>query len=349
MDRIQGVAVRAPCGHYYDLECLSQLFDAASKDESLFPPKCCRRPFPLTSVWGHLSAEQRLTYQAKFEEFSVPNRVYCARPTCSRFLGPQQHRRHGAPTSRKCPVPGCRTTTCLRCRNEVIAGSKHHCGENEVDESAIALAKDRGWARCPGCSNMVELNFGCYHMTCRCKTEFCYHCGARWKTCDCPQFEERDLDTPPPALIQQHREFRHVPPIRPPTPPPYAFAPAPEQVRRERSLPPLPERPRAARGSRARPSTTRQQHRTFRILPLPSSEPEDQVEDEQPRYVLVRIASRGSRPFSAFAPDSDPGTPVAGPSTLRRNISADHPSSDESSSESLVERRSMEIPYWLER
>jgi hypothetical protein len=32
---------------------------------------------------------------------------------------------------------------------------------------------------------MVELVSGCRHMRCRCKAEFCYVCGARWRTCDC--------------------------------------------------------------------------------------------------------------------------------------------------------------------
>lgn len=40
---------------------------------------------------------------------------------------------------------------------------------------------------------MVELNKGCYHMTCRCKTEFCYLCRARWKTCRCTQWDEGRL------------------------------------------------------------------------------------------------------------------------------------------------------------
>lgn len=34
---------------------------------------------------------------------------------------------------------------------------------------------------------------GCYHMTCRCKTEFCYLCKATWKTCRCVQWDERRL------------------------------------------------------------------------------------------------------------------------------------------------------------
>ncbi|CAL8999751.1 unnamed protein product [Prunus brigantina] len=41
---------------------------------------------------------------------------------------------------------------------------------------------------------MVELDSGCYHITCRCGHQFCYTCGAEWKnkkaTCDCPLWDE---------------------------------------------------------------------------------------------------------------------------------------------------------------
>ncbi|OSX63329.1 hypothetical protein POSPLADRAFT_1080865, partial [Postia placenta MAD-698-R-SB12] len=55
----------------------------------------------------------------------------------------------------------------------------------DADRAVLALGETQGWARCPGCETMIELNHGCFHMTCRCKTEFCYVCQARWKTCTC--------------------------------------------------------------------------------------------------------------------------------------------------------------------
>lgn len=32
---------------------------------------------------------------------------------------------------------------------------------------------------------MVEHNQGCIHMTCKCKAQFCYICGLKWRTCTC--------------------------------------------------------------------------------------------------------------------------------------------------------------------
>ncbi|CAE6381795.1 unnamed protein product [Rhizoctonia solani] len=34
-------AYQAPCGCFYDRQCLRELFDKATIDESLFPPRCC--------------------------------------------------------------------------------------------------------------------------------------------------------------------------------------------------------------------------------------------------------------------------------------------------------------------
>lgn len=47
------------------------------------------------------------------------------------------------------------------------------------------LAEQEGWKRCYGCHAYVEHGEACQHMTCRCGAEFCYVCGARWRTCTC--------------------------------------------------------------------------------------------------------------------------------------------------------------------
>ena len=57
----------------------------------------------------------------------------------------------------------------------------------------LALAESEGWKRCPGCGHLVELSVGCYHMTCRCRYQFCYLCRAQWKTCACEQWDENRL------------------------------------------------------------------------------------------------------------------------------------------------------------
>lgn len=49
--------------------------------------------------------------------------------------------------------------------------------------------KEQGWRACFKCNAVVERSTGCNHMTCRCSAQFCYHCGSRWRTCECRLFE----------------------------------------------------------------------------------------------------------------------------------------------------------------
>lgn len=149
---------------------------------------------PLGAVKLHMNADLLNIFQEKSKEFSTLKRVYCANPTCSRFLGEQIGGSfwHWFRSSIKCPADECGTSTCTRCKNKVNS-SGHSCDVNAPEREVLTLGRRAGWARCPGCEQMIELNHGCFHMTCRCRTEFCYVCKARWKTCACPQWNERRL------------------------------------------------------------------------------------------------------------------------------------------------------------
>ncbi|KAG8216599.1 hypothetical protein J3R82DRAFT_6785 [Butyriboletus roseoflavus] len=191
-DAIHGAEVRAPCGHYYDIGCITDLFQSATRDETLYPPRCCRQNIPFPQVQPHLSQTLITTFQQKQVEFGTLKRVYCSSPTCSRFLGPISE---GIFASKvyTCPAPGCARRTCGRCREQHSGDWTHVCRPDADATEVLALSNASGWARCPGCSQMIELHLGCFHMTCRCRTEFCYLCRARWKTCGCPQWDERRL------------------------------------------------------------------------------------------------------------------------------------------------------------
>ncbi|EFH55110.1 hypothetical protein ARALYDRAFT_901177 [Arabidopsis lyrata subsp. lyrata] len=63
------------------------------------------------------------------------------------------------------------------------------------------LAMDKKWRQCVKCKNMIELSYGCNHMTCRCGYQFCFQCGIEWKknqrTCPsagCLQTRHGDYD-----------------------------------------------------------------------------------------------------------------------------------------------------------
>ncbi|KAF8332112.1 uncharacterized protein EI90DRAFT_925993 [Cantharellus anzutake] len=58
------------------------------------------------------------------------------------------------------------------------------------------------WRRCPGCKIVIELKDGCRHIICRCKTQFCYRCGALWSDGKCSR-------TPPCELWSEDELIRH--------------------------------------------------------------------------------------------------------------------------------------------
>lgn len=195
-DPIRGPEIRAPCGHYYDSSCLVDLFRSATVDESLYPPRCCNQPFILHEVRRFLGEGLAKAFQTKALEFSTSNRVYCHRPTCSSFLGAAT----AAPHSYWCSK--CLSLTCGQCKQATHA--PRPC-DTEHDHEVLNLAEQQGWKRCPNCHHLVELSLGCFHMTCRCRKQFCYLCAADWKTCDCPQWEEgRLLDA---AAVRVNRQL----------------------------------------------------------------------------------------------------------------------------------------------
>ncbi|KAG1745663.1 hypothetical protein EDB19DRAFT_1632139, partial [Suillus lakei] len=171
------------CGHYYDIGCIIDLFQSALRDELLYPPRCCHQNIPLRQVRPHLTQAFLTEFELKAQEFGTLKRVYCVESTCSRFLGPL----HEGDSSKvfTCSSPTCMTSTCGKCRGRYRRFT-HSCASDAENERVLGtLIRTSGWSRCPGCSQVVELSTGCFHMTCRCKTQFCYLCRARWKTCNC--------------------------------------------------------------------------------------------------------------------------------------------------------------------
>ncbi|CAN8255020.1 unnamed protein product [Cochlearia groenlandica] len=145
----------------------------------------------------------------KESSISVSDKVYCPYPKCSElmvnhevleytkqfFLAAEQScarkcMKCGLFFCKQCKVPWHYNVTC----NEF---SKSKGYRSAGDGMLKSLAQSKRWRQCIKCNNMVELVWGCYHITCRCGYEFCYTCGAEWKkkkaTCSCPIWDERNL------------------------------------------------------------------------------------------------------------------------------------------------------------
>nr|AAZ14935.1 conserved hypothetical protein [Coprinellus disseminatus] len=190
-------ALSTACNHHWCTGCIESLAQVYLRDETLHPLRCCKNPFPLPSISAKLNGKRLLAqYLAKKAEYDVSaqNRVYCSTPTCSAFLGSKEGRGGGHPRDTDIPCTKCHSHTCALCRGASHAGTR--CGENEAVNQVRSLARESGWQTCPGCFTVVDLHHGCNHMTCTCKTEFCFVCGVRWKNCPCEQWDEgRLMDT----------------------------------------------------------------------------------------------------------------------------------------------------------
>jgi len=178
-------AWQAPCKHWHCFDCLGTLVQACMDDETLYPPRCCDA-LPRQEIKELLPRDLATSFEQKAAEFDTPagERLYCAQPACSNFLGSTTI------FSSRATCSLCHSNTCTNCRAAFHAGP---CPlkPSEAEQQTLQLAHEQGWQSCRQCKQIVDLiPGGCNHMTCRCGHQFCYVCGARWKTCHCPSVND---------------------------------------------------------------------------------------------------------------------------------------------------------------
>ena len=147
---------RAPCGHDYCKECLSTLFQLATTDETLFPPRCCRQEIPLQLVKLYLSSTLFRTFEKKSIEFKSSNRTYCCQPTCSSFISSDNV------SGERATCTACGAHTCTICKNNTHHGD---CPQDAAIQQTLETGREQGWQRCYHCRRLVELDMGCNHIT----------------------------------------------------------------------------------------------------------------------------------------------------------------------------------------
>ncbi|MCJ1249152.1 hypothetical protein MMC30_006375 [Trapelia coarctata] len=149
--------LQAPCSHIYCRDCFSSLVEASTRDESLYPPRCCLQNIPLSLATGFLEQTLLELFKKKGVEYTTVDRTYCINAACSEFISPE-YIRFGVAT---CPL--CHERTCSMCKNMPHIDTE--CPEDADEQSVDALAKAEKWARCPSCKRRIELEIGCNHMT----------------------------------------------------------------------------------------------------------------------------------------------------------------------------------------
>lgn len=150
--------IEVPCEHPYCRDCVRHLYTDAPVDETLFPPRCCRQPIPVSLVRHFLGSRITAKFERKAIEYGTLNRTYCSDASCATFIEPS----HVLNSTGTCSRPGCERQTCTMCKRAAHAGS---CPPGNPFEETIRLAQEFGWQRCQRCRTMVELGIGCNHIT----------------------------------------------------------------------------------------------------------------------------------------------------------------------------------------
>ncbi|KAI0147982.1 hypothetical protein F4776DRAFT_605448 [Hypoxylon sp. NC0597] len=171
--------VKLSC-HSYCRPCFQRLVYATCENEQQWPPKCCLNPISVNTITFNVGDELKKIYRDRAAEWNLPisERIYCSHSSCSIWVKPYEINR--ARNSARCSRGH---WTCIICRGRQHEGDS--CPQDRDMARTDELAEEEGWKRCYGCHAYVEHREACQHMTCRCGAEFCYVCGARWRTCAC--------------------------------------------------------------------------------------------------------------------------------------------------------------------
>jgi len=145
----------APCNDVYCTDCTVRLFEDSLRDESLFPPRCCRQDMTISSVRTILGPALTERFDLKAIEHATPDKTYCHNPVCSRFILPYDI------DGDRGTCTDCHAVTCVGCKETA------HDGNCEEARDAVfqALREEQGWRDCFRCHAVVELDTGCNHIT----------------------------------------------------------------------------------------------------------------------------------------------------------------------------------------
>ncbi|KAK3943084.1 hypothetical protein QBC46DRAFT_351684 [Diplogelasinospora grovesii] len=177
-----------PCGDIYCRDCLAVMISQSTVDEQEMPPRCCSQPVPSAIIKAVLHRDAQQKFLKAVVQYSTPfeSRIFCPNASCGEFIPPRAKIDAKNPFVAVCKK--CKTRACILCKRGAH-WLDQDCPEDRELEAVLKMGEECRWRRCYKCRTLVELSEGCAHITCRCKAQFCYICGAVWDSkLGCPNF-----------------------------------------------------------------------------------------------------------------------------------------------------------------
>lgn len=185
-----------PCNHSYCAECINYMISQATAHENSMPPRCCAQAIPANVIQGAIDRDGQQLFLKAVAEYSTPKqaRIYCPNTKCAEFINPHQMTDYKHPLDVKCQ--NCLTRVCRICKKNAHSIGRD-CPQDWELEAVKKIGQSSAWKRCFNCHNLVGLQKGASHMTCRCTEELCAVCGGVWdSTTGCPNLcnDESELE-----------------------------------------------------------------------------------------------------------------------------------------------------------
>jgi IBR domain, a half RING-finger domain len=208
LDSADCISPRA-CSHPVCLTCLASYITITH--QSRMPCPCpsqtvCPNEFTIDDLTPHLdtAAIHKIWLVQAGRIIESGRGMYCPNSHCGKPIlwnKAPLRRRHAA--TGKCR--NCGEKVCMRCKTRQHVSMTYRPGKargtdgrckrfqalpeaERMDTFAevLDLAWQEGWKRCPGCGIIVHKVDGCFYMSCRCGTRFCWRCEvvvSPWTKC----------------------------------------------------------------------------------------------------------------------------------------------------------------------
>lgn len=178
--------VLLPCKTHWACrkDCFPSFFQNAVQNQSLHPPRCCKKEISIKDYDLVLDAPLIARYKFKTEEYRTDPRLrrFCAKDACATFLPPDSYVDIG--TNKEITVATCRLCkeqTCIVCTEMISPKTtyEHDCHAPIFEMNAEYTAEAR-FKPCPYCGCNGILESACNHIICLCNGEWCFVCLEPW-------------------------------------------------------------------------------------------------------------------------------------------------------------------------